>query len=135
MSILEPPVTEVSEPFWDATKRRVLVLPWCVDCERPIWYPREVCPACLGSAIDWRPASGRGEVYAVSVHYKAGIGRDPEDGPYAVALVELVEGVRIMTNVVGCPPEDVAVGVPVELTWLPMSDGRNLPQFEVASVS
>jgi uncharacterized OB-fold protein len=46
-----------------------------------------------------------------------------------VALVDLVEGVRIMSNVVGCPPDDVTVGMPVRVTWHPLSDGRNLPQF------
>ena len=50
--------------------------------------------------------------------------------PYVVALVELDEGPRLMTNVVGCPPESVTVGMPVQVTWEPLSDGRNLPLFE-----
>ena len=63
---------------------------------------------------------------------RPGPGRDPADGPYVVALVELAEGVRMMTNVVGCPPDDVTVGMPVRLAWQPLSDGRNLPQFAPA---
>jgi len=127
--VLEPPVSEAAEGFWDATRRRELALPWCPSCARFFWYPREVCPVCLGEEVEWRPAAGTGEVYAVSVHHKTGPGRDPEDGPYAVALVDLPEGVRIMGNVVGTAPESVAVGMPVTVAWLPLSDGRHLPQF------
>jgi uncharacterized OB-fold protein len=49
-----------------------------------------------------------------------------------VALVELPEGVRLLSNVVGCPPDDVAVGMPLRLTWHQLTDGRNLPQFTPA---
>ena len=129
-TLLEPaPASEESAPFWDATREQRLVLPWCADCDRAFWYPRVVCPRCLGDAVEWRPASGDATVYAVSVHHKPGPGRVPEDGPYAVALVELPEGPRLLSNVVGCPPDDVAVGMPVRLTWHPLSDGRHLPQF------
>src|SRR5690606_29693475 len=56
VSLFEPPASEAAAPFWEATRRRELVLPWCTDCRRPFWYPREVCPTCLGVAIEWRPA-------------------------------------------------------------------------------
>ena len=132
MAIIEPPVSEFSEPFWDATRNQQLLLPWCSACETPRWYPREVCPACLDSAIEWRPAAGTGVVYAYSVQHLPGPGRDKTDVPYTVALIELAEGVRMMSNVVDCPPDDVAVGMPVRVTWMPLSDGRNLPQFAPA---
>ena len=45
---IEPPVTETSQPFWDATRDQRFLLQWCVDCNRPIWFPREVCPRCMG---------------------------------------------------------------------------------------
>lgn len=122
---IEPPTSEVSEPFWDATREQRLVLQWCTSCEAPIFYPREACPRCLGFDLEWRPASGRGSVYAVSVQPGRG---DAES--YAVALVELEEGVRLMTNIVGCPPDEVAVGTAVQVTWEALSDGRNLPLFE-----
>jgi uncharacterized OB-fold protein len=56
--------------------------------------------------------------------------RDPADRLYAVALVDLAEGVRVMSNVVGCPPEAVTIGMDVRVAWLPLSDGRHLPRFE-----
>jgi uncharacterized protein len=130
-ALFEPPVSEPGAPFWDATRERRLVLPWCVECG-PFWYPRPVCPRCLGDTIEWRPAAGTGEVHAVSVQHRPGPMRDPAAGPYAVALIDLTEGVRIMSNVVGCPPDEVMVGMPVQVAWLPLADGRHLPQFERA---
>jgi len=128
--VFEPQSSTLSGPFWEATRERRLVLPWCTACERAIWFPREVCPHCRGTSFDWRPASGTGEVHAVSVHHQPGLGRDAADGAYAVALVQLPEGVRMMSNIVGCALEDITVGMAVRVTWQPLSDGRHLAQFE-----
>jgi uncharacterized protein len=125
----EPPVTPTTEAFWDATRDQRLLLQWCTVCETAIFFPREVCPSCLGSSLEWRPASGRGVVYAVTVEYKPQNPMMAAMAPYAVALVDLEEGVRLLSNVVGGPAEDVTVGMAVEVAWEPLSDGRNLPQF------
>jgi uncharacterized protein len=131
--LMEPPApSEVSAPFWDATREQRLVLPWSTVTGKPVWYPREVDPADPDAAFEWREASGAGTVYAASVHHRPGPGRDEADGPYVVALIELAEGVRMMSNVVGCPPEHVVVGMPVRVAWHPLSDGRHLPQFTPA---
>jgi uncharacterized OB-fold protein len=126
----EPPIGEVSAPFWDATRERRLVVQWCVGCEQPIFYPRAVCPACLGTELEWRPSPGAGTVYAVTVEHKPQNPGLAAMAPYAVALVELDEGIRMLTNVVHCDPATVAVGDPVVVTWEPLSDGRHLPLFE-----
>ena len=128
----EPPVTEEAEAFWSATERRELVLPWCTSCGEAFWYPRPVCPRCLRPGVEWRPASGRGEVYAVSVMYRPGFPGMADRVPYAVALVDLDEGVRMLTNVVDVDAEEVRVGMAVTVAWEPMSDGRNLPVFAPA---
>jgi uncharacterized OB-fold protein len=133
---MEPPVTPLSEPFWEATRRREFLLQWCRHCDEPIFYPREVCPRCLEAQLDWRPASGRGTVHAVSVQHRPGMPLPAFiDGPYTVALIELAEGVRVMSNVTGCLPDEVSVGMPVTMTWEAMSDGRNLPQFQPAGAA
>jgi uncharacterized OB-fold protein len=124
---LEPPASEAGRPFWDATREGRLVLPWCTACEQPIWYPRAFCPACAGSDVEWRPASGRATVYALTIEH-AGQTKALA-APYVVALVDLDEGVRIMTNIVGVPPDEVAVGARVEVVWEALSDGRQLPLF------
>ena len=130
--LLEPPSSELTEPFWEATRRRELLVQWCWSCEHPIFYPRDSCPTCLSDDLEWRPSAGTGAVYAVSVQHRAGPGRDETDGPYAVALVDLDDGIRLMTNVVGVDPTEVVVGQAVKVHWHPISDGRNLPFFEPA---
>ncbi len=126
----EPGESAAGKPFWEASRDRRLELPWCIDCARPHWFPREVCPFCLGSGIEWRDASGRGVVHALSVQHRAPWPALGDRVPYAVALIDLDEGVRMMSNVVGASVDEVEIGAPVRLRWEALSDGRNLPQFE-----
>jgi uncharacterized OB-fold protein len=129
----EPPVGAESGPFWEATREGHLLVQWCTACDRGIFYPRAFCPRCAapGSALEWRTASGRATVHAAVVeHRPAAAGARFSGGePYCVALVDLEEGVRMLTNVVGCPPGEVRAGMPVTVTWEPLSDGRQLPLF------
>jgi uncharacterized OB-fold protein len=130
---MEPPVGAESAAFWDATREGRLLVQWCTACDQGIFYPRSFCPLCgaTGSGLEWRTASGRATVYAVTTEHKpAATGTTFSDGqPYVVALVELEEGVRMMTNIVGGPPEDVTIGMAVTVVWEPLSDGRQLPLF------
>ena len=126
----EPPESEAAGPFWAATRERRLVLQWCRSCDRPVHFPRDACPSCLGTDLEFRPASGRGTVYAGSVMPKPANPMMAGREPYAVALVDLDEGVRMMSNIVGVDADSVHVGMGVRITWEPLSDGRNLPQFE-----
>jgi hypothetical protein len=128
----EPQPTDVTRPFWEATRDRTLLLQWCTACERPIFYPRVVCPACLGTSLEWRPATGRGSVYAVTVEHRPQLSSRRAEEPFAVALIALEEGVRMVSNVIGCPPDEVTVGMDVVVAWEPLSDGRHLPQFTPA---
>ncbi len=126
----QPTSSPESEPFWAATRERRLVLQWCTSCGLAVQYPRSFCPHCSAprSSLEWREASGRATVYAVTVEHRPD--RMGTDAPFAVALVELEENVRLMTNVVGCEPEDVRIGMAVRVVWEELDDGRNLPLFE-----
>jgi uncharacterized OB-fold protein len=126
----EPPVTDVTAPFWEATKHRELLVQWCTACEEPVFFPRAVCPRCLETTLEWRPSTGRGTVYAVTVEHQAQNPLMAARVPYAVALVDLDDGIRMMSNVVGCDPHFVTIGMAVAVTWESMTDGRNLPLFE-----
>jgi hypothetical protein len=132
----EPPAGDDSGPFWEATREGRLVVQWCTDCDRGVFYPRAFCPHCAAgrSALEWRTASGRATVYAAVVEHRPEAAGAPFSGgePYCVALVDLDEGVRMLTNVVGCPPGDVQAGMGVAVTWEPLSDGRQLPLFRPA---
>jgi uncharacterized OB-fold protein len=130
LKLIEPPSSPLTQPFWDATRDRRLLLQWCRACEAVVFYPRDACPSCLGDDLEWREAAGTGTVYAVSVQHRAGPGRDDTAGSYAVALVDVAEGARLMTNVVGGDPNGVAVGQQVRVHWHPLPDGRHLPFFE-----
>ena len=133
MARLEPPISEAAEHFWEATKQERFLIQWCDACAAPIFYPREVCPRCLSSeSLDWRQAKGTGTVYAFSVQHRPANPTMADRVPYTVALIELDEGIRLMSNVTG-DPEAVHVGMPVSVTWEPLSDGRNLPQFQPTS--
>ena len=129
---LEPPVSEVSQPFWDATRERRLLVQWCRDCDRPVFYPREVCPTCLGADLEWRESAGTGIVRAITVEHRPQNPMFADRAPYAIALVDVAEGWRMLTNLVECDPMTVSVGTPVTVTWEPLSDGRNLPLFTPA---
>ena len=125
----EPPVTEFTTPFWDATREQRLLLPWCRSCDEPFWFPRETCPRDLSPDIEWRPAEGRGVVHAVSVMPKPANPLMAGREPYVVALIDLAEGVRMMSTVVDGDPWSVGVGDRVVLAWEPLSDGRQLYVF------
>jgi uncharacterized OB-fold protein len=129
----EPPVGAESGPFWEATREGRLLVQWCTACDRGVFYPRVFCPHCAapGSALAWRAASGRATVYAAVVEHRPEAARVSFSGgePYCVALVDLEEGVRMLTNVVGCLPSDVRCGMAVTVAWEPLSDGRQLPLF------
>jgi uncharacterized OB-fold protein len=119
-----------SAPFWDATRARRLVVQRCAACAGYVWYPRAVCPACLSEDLAWVDVEGVGRVYSVSVHYRAPSAELADAVPYAVALVDLDEGPRLLSNVVGCDPEAVAIGDRVRAVWAPLPDGRHLLRFE-----
>ena len=135
MARFEPPFGDTTTPFWEATKDKKFLVQRCGACDKPIFYPREVCPTCLSSdSLEWRESTGKGTVYAVSVQHRPANPTMADRVPYVVALVELDDGIRVMSNVIGCDPGDVAIGDAVRVTWEELSDGRNLPQFEPARV-
>jgi uncharacterized OB-fold protein len=126
-----PPADGLSEPFWQATAEGSYLLQWCKECERPIYYPRYACPVCLSDALEWRPATGRGAVYAFTIVHAPIAPWMADRMPYVAALVDLDEGVRVLTNIVDCDPHEVAVGAAVEVRWEPLHDGRALPWFRL----
>jgi len=123
-----PHVTFETAPFWEAATDGRLVLPRCDECGTVIWYPRQLCPDCGSTTVSWFEASGRGTVYSFTVVRK-GQGPYREAAPYVVAYVELEEGPRMMTNIVGCDPDAVRVDMPVRVTFAPTEKGTALPRF------
>ena len=125
-----PQPSAVSAPFWEATRRHELTMQRCESCDRLVWYPRYVCPQCGAASLRWETLSGKGVVYAVSVHHRPAFPALADKVPYSVVLVDLDEGARMMSNVFGPVP---AVGDRVEVTWVALDDGRNLAVFQPES--
>ena len=128
-----PRIDEESRGYWEALARHQLYFQRCRDCGTKRFYPRALCPACLSSATEWVRASGRGAVYSFTVTYQNQAPGFREELPYVLAIVELDEGVRMMTNVVGCAPDAVRVGLPVQVVFEDVTAEITLPKFRPAS--
>ena len=127
LSKVMPPDTELSRPFWEGCRNQKLLMQQCKDCDRFQFYPRTVCSHCGGEKLTWQPVSGQGSVASFTI-VRRGISKAYE-APYVVALVDLAEGPRMMTSVVGCDPESVAVGDTVEVQFEPWGSDYVLPVF------
>lgn len=129
---LEPPANNpITEPYWSGTKDKILLLQRCRSTGKFQFFPRATSIHDLGAEIEWIEASGKGKIYSYSIQYRPANPTMGDKVPYIVALVELEEGIRLMTNIVGCEPDEVNINDPVKLTWEKLSDGRHLPLFEL----
>lgn len=124
-----PVIDPDSAPFWNAAREHRLLIKHCNDCNRSHFYPRELCPHCHSDALAWTEAKGTGVVYSFTVARRpAGPAFKPET-PYVVALVDLDEGVRMMTNIVGMPADSVRIGLRVQVSYDDVTDDVTLPKF------
>jgi uncharacterized OB-fold protein len=124
-----PAVNPETTEFWTATQQGRLLLKRCLDCGTVIWYPRAICPECASLRTEWFEAAGRGRIYSYTVNHR-GEGAYQGSPPFVLAYVELAEGPRVMTNIVGAVESDLAIGLPVELVFHDTGDGTALPRFQ-----
>ena len=118
------------KPFWEACARQELTAQRCDDCGRFRYPPAAQCPNCLSENSTWQRLSGRGQVYSWSViHHEFTPAYPP---PYNVAIIELDEGIRMPSNIIGCDNADIRAGMPVEVSFDEVSDGTFLPRFRPA---
>jgi hypothetical protein len=127
-----PRLDEENRWFFEACARHELYLQKCRVCGTLRYYPRALCPSCLSSAIDYVRASGRGRVHTFTVTRQNQAPGFRDELPYVMAYVELEEGPRVLTNVVGTPPEEVRIGMPVVVEFEDVGDGVSLPKFRRA---
>jgi uncharacterized OB-fold protein len=128
-----PRPTPWSKPFWDGCKRHELVIQKCKDCQEHIFYPKLFCPHCLSPNLEWTKASGKGKIYSYTIVYSYAPTEFAEDTPYVVAVIDLQEGVRMMSNVVECPPEEVKCDMKVEVVFDDVTNEITLPKFKPVS--
>jgi uncharacterized protein len=120
-----------TQPFWDATREQRLLIKRCADCGRAHFYPRAFCPHCWSEAVSWEEASGRATLYTWSVVHHNDLPPFPERVPYVAAVVDLEEGPRMMTNVVGCDHDALEVGMALEVAYRE-DEGFTVPVFRPA---
>ncbi len=125
------PVPSVeSKPYWEGLKNNQLLMQRCDDCGKA-WFPPAVyCPHCGSGASTWMPMSGRGKVYSYVVYHRVYNPAFAEDIPYTVGVIELEEGPRMISNVIGIAPAEVVCEMPVEIVFDRVSDAIVIPKFK-----
>jgi uncharacterized OB-fold protein len=131
-----PVPDDASRPFFDGARKHVLLLRRCCDCgtfSSPtggIGTPlRPRCVSCFSANLGWAPASGRGTLYSFALMHQVYDPAFADEVPYNIAVVELDEGVRITTNVVGCANEELRIGMPLEVSFEHVSEEVAIPKF------
>ena len=129
-----PTPTPDTAPFWEAAKRRELRIQHCNDCRQYYFYPRPLCRHCLSRNVEWRAVSGRGRLHTFTVNYRTGRA-SPFPGPFVIAIVELEEGPRLMTNLVDVEPDPATlrIDMPVEVVFEDITTEITLPRFRPAT--
>lgn len=123
-----PVPTPETAHFWEGTRAGELRLQRCDDCDHVYFPPRPFCPDCSSRAVSVFAASGRGALASYVISERP---HPAFEGPYAIALVELEEGPRMMSNIVECPqtPEALVLDMPLQVTFEALSDDIALPLF------
>lgn len=118
--------------FWDGTKQHQFLIERCERCDVPRFPPKPVCSKCWSTEAKRVPAAGTGTVYTYTIVHRAGSQAFAAETPYAIVLVDLDEGVRVMSNMVNCKPDQVSIGMPVRLVFEDVNDELTMYKFEPA---
>ncbi len=122
-------ITDESRPFWDGCREGKLLLQYCDTCQRHQFYPRLYCMRCGSQEVRWVEASGRGVIYSYTIIRQNRAPDFVNDVPYNVAIIQLEEGPRMMSNVIDIDPAELRVDLPVQVVFDPISDTFSLPRF------
>ncbi len=124
-----PIVNPWAKPFWEATREGKLIIQKCEDCQKYVFYPRTACPFCFSDNLGWVEASGKGTVYSFTVVENNAPSAFLADMPYVVAMIDLEEGVRMLSNIVECDLKALRCDMPVEVTFEKLNEEFTLPKF------
>jgi len=124
-----------SLPYWNAARERKLLIRKCKACGELHFMPRHLCPVCWSDQLEWIQSKGEGTVHSCTVIRRAPVATFASLGPYVLALIDLDEGPRMVTNIVGVDALLAKIGDRVEVTFEDRGDGAMLPQFKRAVMS
>ena len=125
-----PEIDAFTRPYWDAAAQGQLLIRRCNDCGQAHHYPREFCPRCWSESVIWERASGHATLYTWSVVHRNDLPPFGARVPYVAAVVELAEGPRMMTELVGCAGHDLRVGMELRVDFRALDEvasGEGVP--------
>lgn len=130
-----PEIEPLTEPYWAACREHRLVIQRCTDCGTFRHLPHVMCAKCQSSAYEWVPSSGRGTVFTYTIVVHPVHDAVVDVVPYNVVVVQLADcgGVLVPGNVIDCDPDDVHVGMPVEVAWDDVTPEVTIPRFRRVS--
>ncbi|MFJ7977321.1 Zn-ribbon domain-containing OB-fold protein [Peribacillus sp. JNUCC 23] len=117
-----PTITAVSKPFWDAVARKEFILQKCADCEKWVFYPREICPHCWSNRLEWTPATGNARLKTWGIVHRPGHSAWLEVAPYVLGVVELEEGPTMLTHLLLDPDQGLQIGLPLQVSYTNCND-------------
>jgi uncharacterized OB-fold protein len=123
-----------SQAYWDGLRDRKLLMPRCDACGKYWFPPSLLCPHCNATKWTWTSTSGRGRIFSYVVYHRVYHPGFADEVPYAVAVIELDEGPRMVSNVIGIAPDKLACDLRVEVVYQPITDTITLPKFKRAAV-
>lgn len=121
-----------SVPYWEAARQHRLTLQRCNACARFWFPPSQACPHCMAADFEWTAVSGHGKVYSFVTFHRVYHPAFAGEVPYVVALVELEEGPRLLTNIVGVRPDAVTCEMPVKVVFDDVAETVSVPKFAPA---
>ena len=128
-----PAITPDNEEFWASCKKHQMSLQECSECKKSRYFVSPVCPYCGSLNFTWEPVSGKAAIYSYTIIHRALSEAWKDDSPYVYAYVQLAEGPLLPTNIVGCSPEEVEIGMEVEVTYDDVTPEITLPKFKPIS--
>lgn len=124
-----PIIDPDTAPYWKASTEHRLLIKLCTECGKHHFYPRELCPHCHSDAVDWVEAKGTGCIYSFTIARRPAGPSFKPDAPYVVAIVDLDEGARMMTNIIGSPVDSIRIGQRVSVSYEDVNEEVSLPKF------
>ena len=128
-----PQPTEYSEGFWEGVANGELRIQRCVGCRDLRHYPQPMCPECRSPDFEWARVSGRGEIYSYAIANRAFHPAWQAHVPYVIATIELDEGVRMVTDLLGVDPDSVEIGQRVEVYFEALPGQGKMPRFRIVA--
>jgi uncharacterized OB-fold protein len=122
-----------TEAYWEAARQHRLLIKRCRACGAAHFYPRPFCPSCWSDDVAWEEASGRATLYTYSIVRRNDVPPFDERVPYAAAIVDLAEGPRMMTNIVGWEDVELHIGMDLVVDFRDEDPELSVPVFRVAS--